>query len=141
MPRRTSAPLRDMVDGVAEADGRRRRSSRRARASLNQCRNGEWSITGVGVISALGHNAREFLDRVVAGTIRAFARCKRWTATCCGFQMARRFRDYDHSAYFDEKEAALLDRFAQFGVVAAREAVADAGVEMDIRSCVSARRS
>jgi nodulation protein E len=31
--------------------------------------------------------------------------------------------------YFDEKETGMLDRFAQFGVVAAREAVADAGIE------------
>lgn len=38
-------------------------------------------------------------------------------------------RDYNPSQYFDEKEAALLDRFAQFGVVAAREALAEAAVD------------
>jgi nodulation protein E len=35
---------------------------------------------------------------------------------------------YDAKRHFDEKEISLLDRFAQFGVIAAREAVADAGV-------------
>ena len=43
--------------------------------------------------------------------------------------MARRSADWDALRHFDEKDAGLLDRFAQFGVVAAREAVADAGIQ------------
>ena len=38
-------------------------------------------------------------------------------------------RGYDPSRYFDEKDISLLDRFAQFGVIAAREALASACVE------------
>ena len=37
-------------------------------------------------------------------------------------------RNYAPEQYFDPKERALLDRFAQFGVIAAREAIAGAGV-------------
>ncbi len=39
--------------------------------------------------------------------------------------------DYNPAAYFDEKDIGLLDRFAQFGVIAAREAVKDSGIEFD----------
>jgi nodulation protein E len=36
--------------------------------------------------------------------------------------------DYDCSAHFEPKDADLLDRFAQFAVIAARAAVKDAGI-------------
>jgi len=36
---------------------------------------------------------------------------------------------YDPGQHFDNKEVAMLDRFAQFAVLAAREAVAEAGLE------------
>jgi nodulation protein E len=45
------------------------------------------------------------------------------------FSNGAEVQDYNQAAYFDEKEAGLLDRFAQFGVVAAREALIDAGVQ------------
>src|SRR5204863_8170112 len=37
--------------------------------------------------------------------------------------------DYSHQPYFDDKRADFIDRFAQFAVIAAREAVADAGIK------------
>jgi nodulation protein E len=86
------------------------------------------AISGIGVIAAIGHN-----------------RCDFWTALCEGrpgirplqsiakgllrFPNGAEVQDFNSAKYFDDKEAALLDRFAQFGVVAAREAVSDAGVE------------
>ena len=36
--------------------------------------------------------------------------------------------DYSHQPYFDDKRADFIDRFAQFALIAAREAVADAGI-------------
>ncbi len=45
------------------------------------------------------------------------------------FGNAAEVRGWDPLRYFDEKEIGLLDRFAQFGAVAAREAVADAAIE------------
>lgn len=85
-------------------------------------------ITGLGVISSLGRNVSEFRDSLRSG--------------CCGIRpietvdcSALRFKNgaqvwgYDPAAYFDPKASALLDRFAQFAVVAAREAVVGAGIE------------
>lgn len=37
---------------------------------------------------------------------------------------------YDPAAHFDARTADLLDRFAQLGVIAARQAVRDSGVSI-----------
>ena len=41
------------------------------------------------------------------------------------FTNAAQVRDYDPAAHFDPKDAAMLDRFAQFATIAARDAVHD----------------
>jgi nodulation protein E len=45
------------------------------------------------------------------------------------FQNAAEVPGYTPTQFFDEKELGLLDRFAQFGVIAAHEAVQDSGLE------------
>jgi nodulation protein E len=86
------------------------------------------AITGIGSISALGRTVPEFAESLRAG--------------CCGispiescdmrnfrFQNGAEVKGYSHQPYFEDRRADFLDRFAQFAVIAAREAVADAGVE------------
>jgi nodulation protein E len=85
-------------------------------------------ITGLGVVCALGHNRAEFWQSLSEGRtgIRPL------TSIGPGllrFENGAEVRDWDPLRHFDDKEIGLLDRFAQFGVVAAREAVADAGIE------------
>ncbi|HLK18245.1 MAG TPA: beta-ketoacyl-[acyl-carrier-protein] synthase family protein [Bryobacteraceae bacterium] len=85
-------------------------------------------VSGVGVISALGHNRQEFWESLTAGR----SGIRPLTSISPGllrFENGAEVRDWDPLRHFDEKEAGLLDRFAQFGAIAAREAVADAGVE------------
>jgi nodulation protein E len=85
-------------------------------------------ITGAGVISALGRTREEFWKSLIAGTpgIHLIEGIDR---SLIRFQYGAEVRNYKHSCYFEEKDASLLDRFAQFGVIAAREAVADSGIE------------
>jgi nodulation protein E len=86
------------------------------------------AITGAGAISALGRNAGEFAcalrnGRCGIGPIRS-------TGTALlRFQNGAEVSGYCHQPYFDDRRADFIDRFAQFAVIAAREAVADAGVE------------
>ena len=86
------------------------------------------AITGLGVISALGNNRQEFWKALVNGEpgIRPLQGVDR---SLIRFQYGAEVQNYCAGCYFDEKEAGLLDRFAQFGVIAAREAVADSGIE------------
>jgi len=85
-------------------------------------------ITGIGIISALGSNREEFWQALGAGCpgIRPLTGAD---ANQLRFQNAAEVQHYDPSRHFDEKDNGLLDRFAQFAVVASREAVADAGIE------------
>ena len=85
-------------------------------------------VTGMGVISALGRDQGEFwgaLERGASG-IGAISSVD---ASQLRFQSGAEVRGYDAAAEFPSKELAFLDRFAQFALVAAGEAVTQAGVE------------
>ena len=45
------------------------------------------------------------------------------------FQNGAEVKGYCHQPYFDDRRADFIDRFAQFAVIAAREAVESAAVE------------
>ena len=86
------------------------------------------AVTGAGVICAMGHNCTDFWQalceaRCGIGPLQSLA------PGSVRFENAAEVRDWDPARHFDEKEISLLDRFAQLGAVAARDAVADAGIE------------
>jgi len=85
-------------------------------------------VTGIGVISALGHNWCEFWRALREGR-SGICPMESVDRALLRFQNGAEVRGYDASRHFDEKEIGLLDRFAQFGVVAAREAIAAAQIE------------
>jgi nodulation protein E len=86
------------------------------------------AVTGLGVISALGHNAQEFWQALQAGC-SGIAPIEAVDRTLLRFANGAEVWNYAPAQYFDDKELGLLDRFAQFGVIAAREAIAAAGIE------------
>ncbi|MAW55891.1 MAG: beta-ACP synthase [Rhodospirillaceae bacterium] len=87
-------------------------------------------ITGLGVISAAGHNTADFWEKVKDGrssigeitTIPTDTLTVRIGAEVAGFQPQE---------HFEKRQLGMLDRFSQFGVVAAREAVADSGISFE----------
>src|ERR1700682_165525 len=86
------------------------------------------AITGMGAICALGRNVPEF----AASLCRGRSGIGPIESTDCSqlrFQNGAEVRGYSHQPYFEDRRADFLDRFAQFAVIAAREAVACAGVE------------
>jgi nodulation protein E len=87
-------------------------------------------ITGMGVVSAAGHNAGAFWDTIRNGrsTIADITIIKTEGLTV---RVGAEVRDFDPKVHFEPKQRGLLDRFAQFGVVAAREAVADSGLSFE----------
>jgi nodulation protein E len=86
------------------------------------------AVTGLGVISAIGNNAAEFWQALKAGR-SGIAPLEAVDRTLLRFPNGAEVRNYAPAQYFDDKELGLLDRFAQFGVIAAREAIAAAGVQ------------
>ena len=85
-------------------------------------------ITGIGVVSALGRNAREFWETLVRGE-SGIGPIRQIDVTNLKFKNGAEARGWDPGEHFEPKQQDFIDRFAQFAVVAAREAVKDAGVE------------
>lgn len=87
------------------------------------------AITGLGAISALGHDVASFRQALVDGRsgIRPITAIEPGQLR---FANGAEVPDHDPAAHFDAKTADLLDRFAQFGVIAAREAIRDSGVAL-----------
>src|SRR5260370_21666700 len=86
------------------------------------------AISGTGAISALGRNTTEFGESLREGR-RGIGQIEFAGAECLRFQNAAQVGNYSHQPYFDDRRADFMDRFAQFAVIAAREAVQEAGVE------------
>jgi len=80
------------------------------------------------VVSALGKNAREFWEALVKGE-SGIRPIRQLDVTSLKFKNAAEVPDWNPKEYFEAKQTDFLDRFAQFAVVAAREAVKDAGIE------------
>lgn len=85
-------------------------------------------VTGLGVISALGRNAAEFWQSLSQGQ-SGIAPLESVDRIHLRFQNGAEVRRYQAEDYFDKTQRRRLDRFAQFGLIAAREAVADSRIE------------
>jgi nodulation protein E len=87
------------------------------------------AITGVGAISALGNTAADFWAACQAGQsgIRPIT-----GVDLTGVRIAHGAQavDFNASAHFDDKQLVPIDRFAQLAIVAAREALAQAQLDL-----------
>ena len=81
------------------------------------------AITGMGAICALGRNTAEFARALAAG------RSGIGPIESTSMSQMRFQNGYSHAPYFEDRRADFIDRFAQFAVIAAREAIGDAGVQ------------
>jgi nodulation protein E len=88
-------------------------------------------VTGVGCMSALGLGIGPFWSGLIAG--RSGVRPLVWPAgqDAPKVGVAARAWGYDPSDWFSGDHIALLDRFSQFAVLAARQAVGDAGLSQE----------
>ena len=86
------------------------------------------AITGAGVICALGRNTAEFAESLRQGRC-GIGPIQSTDVSQIRFQNGAEVKGYVHAPYFDDRRADFLDRFAQFALIAAREAVADAAIE------------
>jgi len=86
------------------------------------------AITGIGIISALGKNVAENWNALAEGRC-AISPITISDISSLKFQNGAEVRDYDSAAHFPGNQADFLDRFAQFAVIAAREAVAASALD------------
>ncbi len=87
-------------------------------------------VTGLGAVTPLGNSVPEFWRRLVAGEsgvgpITAF------DASDFSTRFAAEVKDFDADSLIGRREARRMDRFSQYAMVAAREAIADAKLPED----------
>jgi nodulation protein E len=87
------------------------------------------AITGLGIISPLGLNLADSWDSLRSGR-PAIGQIQSVDCSTLRFQNGAEVRGYDPLKYFEGGKEAYLDRFAQFSVIAAREALGDSGIEL-----------
>ena len=90
-------------------------------------------ITGLGVVSPIAMGVGEFWKAALAGVsgVSVVAAMDSMPMETFRSRVAGQVQNFDPGAYFDSVQAERLDRHAQFGLLAAREAVADAGLSME----------
>ena len=86
------------------------------------------AITGQGAVTPLGLNATDTWNALAAGRC-AITPLQLGPRESLRAVNAAEVRDFDPLQHFDEKRLVLLDRVSQFALVAAREAIAQAGLE------------
>jgi 3-oxoacyl-[acyl-carrier-protein] synthase II len=86
-------------------------------------------VTGLGAMTPIGHTAREFWNNLVAGK-NGVGPITHFDASNYRTKIAAEVKGFKPEDYFDRKDIRKLDRFVQFAVIAAREAVADAGLTL-----------
>ena len=87
-------------------------------------------ITGLGTINPLGHNVPEFWDNLIKGVSGA-GPITRFDASKFRTQFACEVKNYEPTEYFDKKEVRKMDLYTQFGIIAAREAIKDSGLDLE----------
>jgi len=83
-------------------------------------------VTGLGVVSSIGNSVPEFWENIKAGK-SGIGRVTLVNVEDMSVKIAGEVKGFDPSLRMDSKEAKKMDRFSQFAVYAAMEALEDAG--------------
>jgi 3-oxoacyl-[acyl-carrier-protein] synthase II len=87
-------------------------------------------VTGVGLLTPLGHDLESSWQAMVAGKSGTKA-ITHFDATDYPTRFAARINDWDPALYLDKREARRVSRGTQFALKAAQEAMIHAGLKME----------
>lgn len=85
-------------------------------------------ITGMGALTPLGNSLKEFWGNLIEGKSGA-GPITRFDATHFKTRFACEIKGYDQQNYFEKGEARRYDPFTQYAIIAADEAITDAGLK------------
>jgi 3-oxoacyl-[acyl-carrier-protein] synthase II len=86
-------------------------------------------ITGLGLITPLGNDVPTTWEALLAGRSGA-GPITQFDCSQFKTRIAAEVKDFDPNLYMDRRDARRIDRFAQLAVVAAQQALSDAGFDM-----------
>lgn len=86
-------------------------------------------ITGLGVFASTGKDRESFFSNLTNAQ-SGFRRIEQFDPSALSVQIGAEVPGYVPTDYFPNKRLDLLDRFTQFGLLAAREAMESGGIEI-----------
>lgn len=87
-------------------------------------------ITGLGAITPIGNNLNDYKKSLFKG-ISGCDNIKSFDSTNFKTKFACEVKNYDPLDYFDRKESRKMDIYAQFGMIAAAEAISNSNIDLD----------
>ena len=84
-------------------------------------------VTGMGAITPIGNNVEEFFNGLIEGKC-GIDNITLFDTEKFKVKLAAQVKGYNAEDYFDRRAAKRLDRFSQFAMIAAREAMKDSGI-------------
>ncbi|MCP9847920.1 beta-ketoacyl-ACP synthase II [Synechococcus sp. Lug-A] len=87
-------------------------------------------VTGLGAVTPIGNTVTDYWEGLASGR-NGVAAITLFDASRHACRFAAEVKDFDPVGMIDRKEAKRWDRFCKFGVVAAKQAVLDAGLTID----------
>lgn len=94
-------------------------------------------ITGMGTVNPLGCDVPTFWNNVKAGKL-GISKIDSFDTTEVGVSVAGIVRDFDPTIYCDKKDIRHMERFTQFAVASAKQAIEDCGSgmkDLDVYKC------
>lgn len=85
-------------------------------------------ITGIGAVTPIGNTAQEYWDGLLAGK-NGIAPITRFDTEGYKASVAGEVKDFDPTAYIDKREAKHMDRFCQYALAAAAQAMEQSGLK------------
>ena len=86
-------------------------------------------VTGMGAITPIGLSVDEFWNSVKENTV-GIDNITRFDTTDYKVKLAAEVKDFDAKNYMDFKAAKRMEKFSQYAVAAAHEAMKDSGLDM-----------
>ncbi|MDO4512696.1 MAG: beta-ketoacyl-ACP synthase II [Lachnospiraceae bacterium] len=87
-------------------------------------------VTGMGAVTPIGTGVDAFWNGIVNEQI-GFAPITTFDASEYKCKLAAEVKDFDPTLYMDKKAARRMEQFSQFAVAATKEAMEDAGLDME----------
>lgn len=86
-------------------------------------------VTGMGTVNPLGSNLETFWSNVKKGTL-GISKIDTFDTTEVEVSVAGIVRDFNPADYLDKKDIRHMERFTQFAVASAKQALADCGSDL-----------
>ena len=87
-------------------------------------------VTGLGAVTPIGNTVADYLEGLKAGS-NGVAAIRLFDASAHACRFAAEVKGFDPTGFLEPKESKRWDRFCKFGVVAAKQAIADSGLHID----------